>query len=393
MRPLECNIESHGWESPGQFKVAGLTEFASGNYPLRRMLLDVRGNDARLVSEALYALPWAGFLVDQAEQAPAHRPWLTLHAGSIQVGNGDVLEIQPRVSKAALRYRRGGNGNVLFATERCNSYCVMCSQPPRQVEDDWRVEQLCNLIELIDKDETSLAISGGEPTLLGSGLNTIINACASSLPDTNVHVLSNGRRFVDAGYARSFTGIHPKLSWGIPLYGSYYGLHDFVVQSAGAFAETMRGLYALNAANQRIEIRVVLLRGVVEGLKHLTEYLYRNVPFVEHIALMGVEPIGFARAHHNNVWMDPEDMGHILLESVEYLTRRGLNVSLYNLPLCTLPRALWPYAKRSISDWKQHYLPACQACSVRNQCAGVFAWITPEWTSRAIAPIKERVEA
>lgn len=393
MRPLECKIQFSNWDRPQQFKVGGLADFASGQYPLERMVLDLRDQDAALASEALRSLPWAGFLVNRPEDALPGRPWLCLDVVGTEIGQGDVLEIQPRVSKASLRYRRGGNGNVLFATERCNSYCLMCSQPPRQVDDDWRVAQLCALTELIDKDEASLAISGGEPTLLGAGLNQVIEACAKSLPDTAIHVLSNGRRFADAQYTRTFTDLHPNLSWGVPLYGSHYGLHDYVVQSAGAFAETMRGLYALHAAHQRIEIRVVLLRPVVQELKLLAEYMYRNLPFVEHIALMGVEPIGFARAHHEDVWMDPEDMGPILLECVEYLTHRGLNVSLYNLPLCALPRPLWPYAKRSISDWKQQYLPACQACSVREKCAGVFAWITPEWTSRAIAPIKEGMEA
>ncbi|KGI77575.1 His-Xaa-Ser system radical SAM maturase HxsC [Oleiagrimonas soli] len=393
MRPLECKIQSSGWDSPQQFKVAGLADFASGHYHLERMLLDLRSHDAALASDNFRSLPWAGFLVEHPKDAPPGRPWLSLDVVGTSVGQGDVLEIQPRISKAALRYRRGGNGNVLFATERCNSYCVMCSQPPRQVEDDWRVAQLCSLTELIDKDEISLAISGGEPTLLGTGLNRVIETCAKTLPDTAIHVLSNGRRFADADYARTFIDLHPSLSWGVPLYGSHYGLHDYVVQSAGAFAETMRGLYALNAARQRIEIRVVLLRPVVEELKRLSEYLYRNLPFVEHIALMGLEPTGFARAHHKDVWMDPKDMAPVLLDSVEYLARRGLNVSLYNLPLCALPQSLWPYAKRSISDWKQRYLPACQTCSVRNKCAGVFAWVTAEWTSRAISPIKEGMEA
>ncbi|MGO4781920.1 His-Xaa-Ser system radical SAM maturase HxsC, partial [Lysobacter sp. 2RAB21] len=77
-------------------------------------------------------------------------------------------------SKIAVRYRRGDNGNVLFATERCNSFCLMCSQPPREVEDSWRIDQLCDLVGLIDKDEPSLAISGGEPTLLGTGLSQVL---------------------------------------------------------------------------------------------------------------------------------------------------------------------------------------------------------------------------
>ncbi len=91
--------------------------------------------------------------------------------------------------------------------------------------------------------------------------------------------------------------------WAIPLYGDHYGLHDYVVQSKGAFAETMRGLYALEAAKQRIEIRVVLVKPVVERLPALVRFLYRNLSFVEHVALMGTEPTGFARAHQDELWM------------------------------------------------------------------------------------------
>ncbi|MGO4220782.1 His-Xaa-Ser system radical SAM maturase HxsC [Lysobacter sp. TAF61] len=287
-----------------------------------------------------------------------------------------------------MRYRRGDNGNVLFATERCNSFCLMCSQPPRQIEDDWRIEQLCALAELVDKDEPSIAISGGEPTLLGEGLPRIVERCADSLPHTHVHVLSNGRLFGEGVYAQSFRALHPSLTWGIPLYGDHHRLHDYVVQSQGAFAQTIRGLYALHAAGQRIEIRVVLVKPTVERLLDLARYMYRNLPFVEHVAFMGIEPIGFAKANHPALWIDPADMASSLADAVEFLTRRGLSVSIYNLPLCALPESLWQFARRSISNWKQDYLPACANCGVKDQCGGFFGWVTPDWTSRAIRPIE-----
>jgi len=33
---------------------------------------------------------------------------------------------------------------------------------------------------------------------------------------------------------------------------------------------------------------------------------------------------------------------------------------------------LWPFAVRSISDWKNDYLDICRSCSVRDACGGVF---------------------
>jgi len=299
-----------------------------------------------------------------------------------------VVELNPLQKKVAIRYRRGDTGNVLFATERCNSYCLMCSQPPRDVQDDWRVRHLLDLIDLIDPEEPSLAISGGEPTLLGDGLVDVVAKCAHVLPNTHLHILSNGR-LRETGLHAKFAGLHPNLSWGIPLYGDRYALHDYVVQSEGAFAQTLRGLYALEAAQQRVEIRVVLVKPTVERLIQLARYIWRNLPFVEHVALMGIEPIGFAKAHQRELWADPADYGEVSSDAVGLLAEGGIPVSLYNLPLCALDRSLWPYAVQSISPWKNDYLPACDGCSVRQRCGGFFSWVTPAWTSRSISPILE----
>jgi His-Xaa-Ser system radical SAM maturase HxsC len=182
-------------------------------------------------------------------------------------------------------------------------------------------------------------------------------------------------------------GVHPALTWGIPLYGDTPALHDYVVQRRNAFAQTVRGLYALKHAQQRIEIRIVLVAPVVERLEAIARFIYRNFPFVEHVALMGVEPTGFAKANRDVLWVDPLDMIQALERSVQFLSERNLTVSLYNLPLCTLPQALWPFTQRSISHWKQDYRSECAGCQVRDRCGGFFSWVNDEWLSRGIAPI------
>lgn len=390
MLPLETKAVFSDWPGPAMLKVAGPMDFANGTLPVERLALDLRSLGRRTAASSLLELPWGGFVADGHHPLPANRPGVSLLGDPGIVQPGDVIETQPDRGRVAVRYRRGDNANVLFATERCNSYCLMCSQPPRQVHDDWRVEQLCALVELIDRTELSLAISGGEPTLLGDGLARIVAKCADVLPDTHVHILSNGRHCGDVGFSARFQDLHPSLSWGVPLYGDHYRQHDYIVQSAGAFAETMRGLYALHAAHQHIEIRVVLVRPAAERLQQLVRFIHRSLPFIEHLALMGIEPIGFAKANHEALWIDPADYGGQLQQTVEFANRCGIAVSLYNLPLCTIPQSLWPFARRSISNWKQDYLPVCQPCSVKDRCSGFFSWVTRDWTSRAVAPITDR---
>jgi His-Xaa-Ser system radical SAM maturase HxsC len=206
-----------------------------------------------------------------------------------------------------------------------------------------------------------------------------------------VHILSNGRLLSDPGYAALFDGIHPLLSWGIPLYGTNHALHDYIVQAQGAFADTISGLYAAARAHQRIEIRIVLVRPVVENLRALARYICRNLPFVEHVTLMGTEPIGFAKAHYNDLWIDPADANEALDDAIETLEGYGIATSIYNVPLCVLHKDLRNHARDSISHWKRTFLPACDGCSVKDRCAGFFSWITPAWTSRAISPINLEV--
>jgi len=167
MQPLEAKVHCEQWPESPLLKVAGLAEFAAGSFPTERMLLDLRDTQVRAAGSAICRLPWAGFLTDGPEHAPPDRPWIAVPQGAFKVDIGDVVELRPHTSKMALRYRRGSNNNILFTTERCNSYCLMCSQPPRKVDDGWRVSQLCNLIELIDKDAPSELLPASQTPSLG----------------------------------------------------------------------------------------------------------------------------------------------------------------------------------------------------------------------------------
>jgi His-Xaa-Ser system radical SAM maturase HxsC len=381
--------------SPKIGKVVGLRDLATGATPIDRSILDLRGVPAELLSDRLLALPWAGYIADDSDdqrvKASGHPTIMGLGEDRV-VAEGDVVRFATQTRHVDILYRRGANSNALFVTERCDNFCVMCSQPPRAVDDGWRIRELQQIVPLVDRSERWLGVTGGEPTLLGNELFTLIRQCGESLPETGIHVLSNGRRFADRSFADGTRLLHRELTWGIPLYGDVAHLHDYVVQRKGAFAETVRGLYHLARADQSIEIRVVLVAATVARLPELARYIAWNFPFAMHVALMGIEPQGFALANHGQVWIDPADFAGELQDAVATLHNAGLRASLYNLPLCVLPRTLWPFARQSISDWKNTYLGECSRCSVREQCCGVFSSVRAGWVSRAIHAVAAESE-
>jgi hypothetical protein len=46
--------------------------------------------------------------------------------------------------------------------------------------------------------------------------------------------------------------------------------------------------------------------------------------------------------------------------------------SIYNFQLCILPEKLWPFCRKSISDWKNGYMEECVECVRKNECGGFF---------------------
>src|ERR1700726_4609308 len=106
----------------------------------------------------------------------------------------------------------------------------------------------------------------------------------------------------------------------IPVYASVDHVHDHVVQAKGAFDETILGILKLKDRRQRVEIRVVLHALTAPIISETCRWIARNLPFVDHVALMGLENTGFAIANDALLWIDPLDYKEQLSQSVEVLT-------------------------------------------------------------------------
>ena len=385
--PLHTRARVQGVHDRAIVKVLTANEAVRSDFDPERCLiwLGRREDNERETVEG----PWAGIVRDGTLESDSAAGIAVDRIGTPGVvAPGDVIRLMEGSSRVSVLYRRGSNSNTMLATERCNSFCIMCSQPPREVDDGWLVDEMLETISLVDRDEIQLGISGGEPTLLGDELLVVLDRARRLLPETGLHILSNGRRFADEAFARTVCAVrHPNLTWGIPLYSDCPEVHDYVVQARGAWDETLAGLHNLAQHEANIEIRIVVQRTNVERLGELAYFIFRNLTFAGHVAFMGLEPIGFARTNYDKTWIDPVDCMDALRDAVFFLANRGMSVSLYNFPLCTVPPELWPYSRQSISDWKNTFLPDCVGCNLRDECCGFFRSIDGKWMSRAIKPV------
>lgn len=318
-----------------------------------------------------YAAVLSGRRCNELPPMPAGTPTIVETPNLDRLRTGDVVGIDPAGAVRFL-YRKSSTYNSILVTQRCNSRCLMCPQPPRERDSDGLADHL-RLIDLIDPSATELGITGGEPTLLGDGFFQIVERCKQRLPWTALHVLTNGRLFYYSAFARRLGALrHPDLVCGIPLYSDLDHEHDTIVQAQGAFGQTVIGLLNLARYRVPVEVRVVLHALTYRRLPEFAEFIYRNLPFAAHVAFMGLEMVGHVHRNLDLLWVDPVVYQPELERATTYLADRGMNVSIYNLPLCLLPESLWPFARKSISDWKNIYLPECATCFAQDQCGGLF---------------------
>jgi len=287
--------------------------------------------------------------------------------------DGYVVAIESTSGFTRVLYRHDSRFNTIFATDDCNSNCLMCSQPPKKVDESEIVESHLRHIDLIPNIPERFGITGGEPTLLGDGLIRVLARLKERFPETPLLMLSNGRMYAYEDLVEKIANVdNPNFTTAIPLYASTAPEHDFVVQSKGAFDQTIQGLYNAARYGLKIEIRVVLHKQTIPGLLDLMDFIYRNLPFVDHVALMGLENMGYVKKNWEMLWIDPLDYAETLKQAVKFMWYRKIHVSIYNLPLCLVPQEIWSFARQSISDYKNIYLDECNQCMVQKHCSGLF---------------------
>lgn len=334
-----------------------------------------RSSEYFLVRDGLSEVPkgFGGYLFFEEPLNDVPEVSYLLEQGLSYLRDGDIVKVNTSHGSLRTVYRRNSRHNSVLVTERCNNYCLMCSQPPRDINDGHLVDELLETIPLMSRETLSVVITGGEPTLLGKRLVEVINAFRCYLPYTAVHVLSNGRSFRHFDYAKTIAQVqHPDLMIGIPLYSDISSKHDYVVQADGAFDDTIRGIINLKTAGVRVEIRVVLHNLTYARLPELALFIRRNLTFCDHVALMGLEMTGFTRSNLDELWIDPKDYQAQLREAVGILDG-AMDVSIYNHQLCILDESLHRFSRKSISDWKNEFMPECDGCARKRECGGFFS--------------------
>ena len=267
------------------------------------------------------------------------------------------------------------DGVTLFVTEKCNSNCIMCPMSLASRKRGLSVSQneWSEMVEQIPSDVMHITITGGEPFLEYAYLLPVMDQINKKFPFAEVLVLTNGRALsVQKLFDHLRSLVTEQYCFAIPIHASNPDLHDRITQTPGSFRQAIKGIRNLSAIGARIEVRIVGHRQNLDDLNNAFHMLVDTGAKIQVINLIAMEMMGCAAANRDSLWVDYDKLAESAEEGIRYAMLHGVDVGLYNFPLCKLPTQMWPLARLSITPSKIRFYDECKECREYHACGGLF---------------------
>ncbi len=307
------------------------------------------------------------------------------------LSSGDILSVSANGDFFVIHEQSYGEIDI-FMTNQCNSNCIMCPLPEnvRKKKNEGHVEWLKEYVNILPEDINYINVTGGEPTLAKENFIEVMYMLKKKFIYSDFQLLTNGRSVADRVFLRQMLDVCPKgLRFAIPLHASKPELHDQISQSKGSFIQTDRGIRNLLKERQKVEIRIVVSSKNLCYLTETAQYIVDNYNGVFCVNFIGMEMMGNAAINREILWVEYSEIFQKARTAIELLVRRGIDVQLYNFPLCAVDRGYWHIAAKSITDYKVRFMDECEECSVKEICGGFF-YSTKQVMNPKVVPIRKK---
>ena len=294
--------------------------------------------------------------------------------GPEEISGEDIVTISSDGIVKKTRFVPGKEIDI-FVTNKCNSNCIMCpvSESVRKKNNGQYNEWLIKYINALPEHVGYINITGGEPTLAGDFFLETVKMLRDKYPHTGFQILTNGRSVSDNNFLDKLIPILPKgVLFAIPLHSSKAEIHDRITRAEGSFIQTDAGIRNLIKKQQKIEIRIVLSNISIGSVYETALYIKENYRNIHSVNFVAMEMMGNAVINRDQIWIGYEDIFPRIKKAVDLLVRAGIDVKLYNFPLCMVGEGYWPIAAKSISEYKIQYSKGCEGCTVKEICGGFF---------------------
>lgn len=277
----------------------------------------------------------------------------------------------------------------IFVTNKCNSNCIMCplSETVRRGNGSNDLKWILEFIHILPDNVNYVNITGGEPTLVKDDFFEILLVLKRKFQYSGFQLLTNGRSMADENFLKRMLSCLPNgIRFAIPVHASNPKIHDAITNVEGSFRQTNRGIKNLLKYCQKVEVRIVVSQKNVDILTETAEYIVANYKGLFCVNFIAMEMMGSAAVHKEELWVDYPKVFRKAKGAIDILVKNGIDVQLYNFPLCAVDRGYWHIAAMSITDYKIRYMDECEKCKVKDICGGFF-FSTKQLMKPKVTPI------
>lgn len=267
----------------------------------------------------------------------------------------------------------------------CNSHCISCA---KEIDEKGylTLEQIIEQVDIIKPNrEDYIEINGGEPTLR----KDIIKICnyIKSNYETNLIILSNGRKFSDESFVKKIkdVGVDRVMT---TFYSDKEKIHDNITKIKGSFLESVKGLKNLEKLGMPISVKTIILKQNYKRLSEFVDFAYDTFPSA-WVSIHGLIIRGQAKTNKNYVVARYKDIKPFVENALDTAITKNKNLGVFMIPSCTIDPYYWKHLSINwknlsqtmiyISPEKKVFgnLPAsqpeyCKGCFVEDNCS--WAW-------------------
>lgn len=279
----------------------------------------------------------------------------------------------------------------------CNNRCLFCVQGDKRSRFDPRAPKriAADLIEGRSRGATALVLTGGEPTIHKTLLQTV--RLARAMGYTTIQVQSNGRRFFYEEYCRELMGAGV-TEFSPALHGSNAKIHDGLTRAPGSFLQTLQGIRNLKRLGAYVLTNSVITSANYQDLPDLARLLVQAR--VDQFQLAYVHILGEADLNKEGLVIEKSKARPYIHGAMDIGRAAGVRCFTEAVPYCfmrgyedcvaesTIPRTMVCDAEAVIQDYTRYRLtegktkgPNCSNCSRYNVCEGpwkeyvdMFGW-------------------
>ena len=276
---------------------------------------------------------------------------------------------------------------LIRLTMACNERCSFCNVPMEDypVKTATREQIQRELTVFFEEGCKSLAISGGEPTLLRERLLSLISDARKGgilYVELQTNAILLDRNYVIALKEAGLTSAFVSLLSHIPR------CHDELAGLKGAFTNCIRGIRALLDVGISVTLNPVIAKETQGLVADYVDFVAANLQGVKAISFSAVQPHGRA-ASNLELLPDYAVLKEVMPHAIEKAKSHGIKPL---NPFCGLPLCVgWNNSPDQCVEWqeslyesetnqhiglqnsgnKTHGTP-CYSCVFRSRCGG--AW-------------------